>query len=105
ILEQSYLLPAQLRKIKKYPSQVAAWVREAFDISLRNGIALQVYPNGRNGARCIPGCDYRLWSCCDNDVHFAPNKVTCSLLHQLWLERGIVVLDFDVFALHIAFFS
>ena len=43
--------------------------------------------------------------CCVNDVHFAPNNITRSLLHQLWFEVGKAVFDREVFALLKARFS
>src|SRR6516225_8450780 len=81
LLEQPNQFPAQLWKIKKHPGQIAARAREAFDISQLNGIALQVYPNDRNAARCVPSRNNRLWSVCENDVHFEPNKIASSLIH------------------------
>jgi hypothetical protein len=74
-VEACRLAAPQLPKIKKHPGQIAAWVCKALDVSHRNGIALHVYHNGRNAARCVPGRGNRLWMSCEYDVHFEPNKI------------------------------
>ena len=104
-VRSSHLFRTQLWKIKKYPGEISTRAREALDIPHGNGIALQISSNNRNACSRTPGRCTPLWSVCVDDVHFASNNVTRSLLHQLWFEVGKAVFDRDVFALLKARFS
>ena len=94
LFEQPKLLPDQLRDIKKHSRNVAARAGKTPDISLRDRIALQIYPDDRNADRGIAGSGERRWSRRENDSHIEPNQIGRSLRSDSGLNRYSVATFF-----------
>ena len=87
--EQHQLLATQLRDIQKHSRDIATWARKARYISLRNGIALQIYSNDRNAGRGFAHSGNRRRGCRENGVYITANQIGRSLRQRRWVEPVI----------------